>query len=73
MSARILRMAENANSRTPGENARIETTLLDLVSAVADAAESDEEVVAAISSILNSGQVMLVGNFRAESLGEKLD
>ena len=38
-------------------------TLLDLVAAVADAAESDEEVVATIQYLVESGRVHLIGNF----------
>ncbi len=42
----------------------IEITLLELVSAVADSADSDAEVVATVAHLLNSGRVTLVGNFR---------
>jgi hypothetical protein len=38
-------------------------TLLDLVAAVADAAESDEEVVATIQYLVETGRVHLIGNF----------
>ncbi len=38
-------------------------TLLDLVAAVADAAESDEEVVATIQHLVETGRVHLIGNF----------
>ena len=40
-------------------------TLLDLVAAVADAADSDEEVVATIQHLIETGKVTLVGNFRS--------
>ena len=40
-------------------------TLLDLVAAIADEAESDEEVVATIQHLLETGKVTLVGNFRS--------
>ena len=39
-------------------------TLLDLVAAVADQAESEAEVIATVSHLINSGRVRLVGNFR---------
>ncbi len=39
------------------------TTLLDLVAAVADAASSDDEVIATVKSLINSGKVTLVGEF----------
>lgn len=38
-------------------------TLLDLVAAVADAAETDEEVVATIQYLVETGRVHLIGNF----------
>lgn len=41
-----------------------ETTLLDLVAAIARGAASDSEVVAAVTRLINSGQVRLVGSFR---------
>ena len=40
-------------------------TLLDLVAAVADAADTDEEVVATIQHLIETGKVTLVGNFRS--------
>lgn len=39
-------------------------TLLDLVAAVADASDTEEEVVATIQHLVESGKVTLVGNFR---------
>jgi hypothetical protein len=46
------------------ESTRPETlTLLDLVAAVADAASSEEEVVAAVHHLIETGRVHLVGNF----------
>jgi len=46
------------------ESTRPETlTLLDLVAAVADAAQSEEEVVAAVHHLIETGRVHLVGNF----------
>ncbi len=38
-------------------------TLLDLVAAVADEAATDEEVVATIQHLIETGKVNLVGNF----------
>jgi hypothetical protein len=38
-------------------------TLLDLVTAVADASHSEEEVVAVVHHLIESGRVNLVGNF----------
>lgn len=42
----------------------IETTLLDLVAAVSESAESEAEVIATIADLLRSGKIRLVGNFR---------
>ena len=42
----------------------IETTLLDLVAAVSDSAESEAEVVATIADLLRSRKIRLIGNFR---------
>lgn len=39
-------------------------TLLDLVAAIADQAESDDEILTAVTDLINSGRVKLVGNFR---------
>jgi hypothetical protein len=41
-----------------------EVTLLDLVTAVGDAAGSEDEVVATIVHLVNSGAVRLCGSFR---------
>ena len=42
----------------------VEITLLELVAAVADSARNDSEVIATVASLLNSGKITLVGNFR---------
>ena len=46
-------------------------TLLDLVAAVADSAETDEEVVATIQHLIETGKVTLVGNFRSNDVGRR--
>jgi hypothetical protein len=38
-------------------------TLLDLVQAVSDYATSDDEIVATVAYLINSGKVQLCGNF----------
>lgn len=38
-------------------------TLLELVQAVSAFAKSDEEIVAAVADLVNSGEVLLCGNF----------
>ena len=46
-------------------------TLLDLVAAIADEAESDEEVVATIHHLIETGKVTLVGNFRSGDVSRR--
>jgi hypothetical protein len=41
----------------------IRTTLLDVVTAVSEAADTDREVVAVIHHLLQSGRMRLVGEF----------
>lgn len=49
---------------TPSPSQVRTITLLDLVMAIAEAAENEAEVVATVTHLVNSGQVQLVGNFR---------
>ena len=53
-----------ADFGTTEEGEPIETTLLDLVAAVADSARNEREVIATIKYLLASGRVRLVGNFQ---------
>ena len=46
------------------------TTLLDLVAAVSDSTSDDREIVTVIATLLRSGRVHLVGQFRAVNLYE---
>ncbi len=39
-------------------------TLLELVKAVGEFAETDDEVVATVVDLVNGGKVQLIGNFR---------
>jgi hypothetical protein len=39
------------------------TTLLELVAAIADCADSEDEVIEAVAHLINTRQVLLVGNF----------
>jgi hypothetical protein len=39
------------------------TTLLDLVKSVSDYAKDDDEIVATVAYLINSGKVLLCGNF----------
>lgn len=51
-----------------GGESVVESTLLDLVQAVADESEDEREVVATVLHLLRSGRVRLTGNFRGRSL-----
>ncbi len=46
----------------------VETTLLDLVQAVSEVAQSEAEVVATVHQMLRSGRVRLTGSFRGSIL-----
>ncbi len=48
------------------------TTMLSLVRVVQDYAESDEEAVAIIAELLNSGRVVLIGTFAGQRIAEAL-
>ena len=45
-----------------------ELTLLELVTAVAEHAANDQEVIATVAHLLNTGRVKLVGNFRGKDV-----
>jgi hypothetical protein len=53
----------------PGEARRV--TLLELVSAICETTEDDQEVVSTVLHLLETGRVRLCGNFRGVAL-EKL-
>ena len=70
MSANVVRKERAVAYPAAKPDQQTEMTLLDLVTAVADSAESEEEVVATISSLLRSGRVQLIGNFRNDALSK---
>ncbi len=55
-------LAVEESERHPAQARRV--TLLDLVAALADSGASEVEVVWAITHLVNSGRVRLVGQFR---------
>ncbi len=55
-------LAVEGSERHPVQAGRV--TLLDLVAALADSGASEAEVVWAITHLVNSGRVRLVGQFR---------
>jgi hypothetical protein len=46
----------------------VRTTLLELVSALSEITESEEETVTTVLALLDSGEVQLIGNFRNDRL-----
>ncbi len=60
MNATVLAVEES--ERHPAQARRV--TLLDLIAALADSGASEAEVVWAITDLVNSGRVRLVGQFR---------
>ncbi len=60
MNATVLAVEES--ERHPAQARRV--TLLDLVAALADSGASEVELVCAITHLVNSGRVRLVGQFR---------
>ncbi len=55
-------LAVEESERHPAQARRV--TLLDLVAALADSGASEDEVVWAITHLINSGRVRLIGQFR---------
>ncbi len=55
-------LAVEESERHPAQARQV--TLLDLVAALADSGASEVEVVWAITDLVNSGRVRLVGQFR---------
>ena len=47
-----------------------QVTLLELVDAVCDVTDDDQEVVATVLSMLKSGRVALCGNFRGHPISD---
>jgi hypothetical protein len=50
-------------SKTSNSSGLIRTTLLEVVTAVSEAADTDREVVAVIHHLLQSGRMRLIGEF----------
>ena len=46
----------------------VRTTLLELVSALSEITESEEETVTTVLALLDSGEVQLIGSFRDDRL-----
>jgi hypothetical protein len=64
MSAVAEKMHWNTRCRLQRGNDSIDTTLLELVGAIAENANDDREIVATVLHLLRSGRVRLIGNFR---------
>lgn len=48
---------------------KIDTTMLDLVSCISEVTRDDQEVVATVVALVNSGRVRLTGTFRGARIG----
>ena len=55
---------------TGAEEVPTELTLLELVDAVAEVSDTEQEVIATVSYMLNSGRVRLAGNFRGKPVAQ---
>jgi hypothetical protein len=51
-----------------GTDGPLACTLLDLVQAVADSTDSEQECVAVVSAMLKAGRAVLTGNFAGRTL-----
>ena len=58
------KVANSTGTMTPP----VHTTMLDLVRSVTDVALSENEVIATVTYLVNSGKVVLVGNFAGARL-----
>lgn len=47
---------------------QIETTLLDLVATMTELTKSESEVLATVTHLVNSGKVVLRGNFAGQTI-----
>ena len=61
-------LLQNKALRETGEDAVVETTLLELVTTLGELTEDDREVVTTVIELLRSGRVRLIGNFRGQKL-----
>ena len=59
---------QELRSKADARDGPILSTLLELVLAVSEYAESEAEVIATVQSLVRSGKVRLCGNFRGERL-----
>jgi hypothetical protein len=55
--------SKNSSGNKQNGSGLIRTTLLEVVTAVAEAADTDREVVAVIHHLLQSGRMRLIGEF----------
>ena len=48
-----------------------QSTLLDLIQSVSDSANNDDEIVATVAYLINSGRVRLCGNFAGAKINTR--
>jgi hypothetical protein len=75
MSAAVSQVPNRRRVRNLHGAESIDTTLLELIQAIAEETDDDREIVATVLHLLHSGRVRLAGNFRGlriEAAGEPL-
>ncbi len=73
MSAAVSQIPNHRRVRRLHGAESIDTTLLELIQAIAEETNDDREIVAAVLHLLHSGRVRLAGNFRGlriEAVGD---
>jgi len=66
-AAKTVSASTRCHLRRGGEG--IDTTLLELVQAIARNSSDEREIVATVRHLLRTGRVRLIGNFRGHRLG----
>jgi hypothetical protein len=68
MSAVVKTVSSNTRSRHQQGNESIDTTLLELVQAIAQNTNDERQIIATVRHLLRTGRVRLIGNFRGRRL-----
>jgi len=69
MSAVVKSLRPQTRRGVRHESARIDTTLLELVQAIARRTSDEREIIATVLRLLRTGRVRLIGSFRGSRLG----
>jgi len=68
MRAVVKTVSSHGHCHFPQEDGSIDTTLLELVQAIAQCTNDEREIIATVRHLLRSGRVRLVGSFRGRRL-----